>query len=403
MLIEFSVENFLSFNERVTLSLVAAPELDETDGLLGNTFEAPGGIRLLKSALVFGANASGKSNLLEAMDFARKFAFGSAKETQAGEPIKVTPFLLGPGSAERGSSFELVFIENNERYRYAFSVDRSHVLSEVLSRGDPERGTEVELFRRDADSIRVGKRFAEGRGVESKTRSNALFLSVVGQLNGKESRKILNWFTFNGLAYASGVEDESLLKFTTNKVRAGEWTEEIVRLAREADLGITGISAPDMFADALNVRHRSFDLAGQPTGEADFRLDEESDGTQKFIALAGPLLFVLKNATALLLDELDARLHPRLTRAVVNLFHTDSNPNNAQLVAATHDTNLLDRRLVRRDQIWFAEKDPRGATKLYSLAEFDLPPEARYERDYLLGKYGAVPVIGELVQPEPAK
>jgi predicted ATPase len=227
---------------------------------------------------------------------------------------------------------------------------------------------------------------------------------VVAQLNGKESQKILAWFV-NGLAFASGVEDESLLRFTTKMVREGEWTQEILRLAREADLGITGLSASDEPTGALNVRHRSFDSNGRTAGHADFRLSEESEGTQKFIALAGPLLFVFKNATALFLDELDARLHPRLTRAVVNLFHSSSNPNDAQLVAATHDTNLLDRRLLRRDQIWFTEKDPRGATKLYSLAEFDLdlPREARYERDYLLGKYGAVPVIGELVQPEPEK
>jgi len=222
------------------------------------------------------------------------------------------------------------------------------------------------------------------------------------------------------------VQDEKPLGFTVSLVRGGVWTEEILRLAREADLGITGVSATEITAEmlpanlpedlkkrllseehgSLKIRHQRFDLSGKPAGEADFDLRDESEGTQKFIALAALLLDVLDRGIALFLDELDARLHPRLSRAVVSLFHGESNPRNAQLVGATHDTNLLDRRLLRRDQIWFTERDRRGATKLYSLAEFDLPPGdegARYERDYLLGKYGAVPVIGELVKPEPAR
>jgi uncharacterized protein len=412
MLIEFSVENFLSFNERVTLSLVAAPELDEADGLLGNTFEAPGGIRLLKSALVFGANASGKSNLIKAVRFARQFVLGSAKDTQAGELIEVKPFLLGPTEEGRGSSFELVWIADGTRFRYEFSVDSSQVLGEVLSRTDPGDDAEVELFRRDAVGIWVHEeRFAEGRGIESKTRPNALFLSVVAQFNGDGAVRILTWFRRH-LWPAHGLDDEGLLRFTTRRARDGSWAAWILRLAREADLGITRVSVTDVGGmhalprqqeGTLKIQHQILSPTRQPAGEVEFDLDDESEGTQKFIALAGPLLDVLKNSIAMFLDELDARLHPRLTRAVLNLFHTDANPHNAQLIAATHDTNLLDRRLVRRDQIWFTEKDPRGATKLYSLAEFDLPPEARYERDYLLGKYGAVPVIGDLVQPEPAK
>ncbi len=422
MLVEFSVENFLSFNERVTLSLVAAPELDDPDKLIENTFDAPGGIRLLKSALVYGANASGKSNLIKAVLFARKLVLDSAKDTQAGEPIKVEPFLLGPTSDERGSSFEFVWIADNARYRYSFSVSTSRVLAEALFRARQGDDPEVELFRRDLSQIHVAEQFAEGHDVASKTRANALFLSVVAQFNGEESQKILSWFR-KRLNLASGVEDERMLGFTLSKVRAGTWVEEILQLAREADLGITGLSAPEITAEmlpqnlpkdvrerflsgsygTLTVRHQTFNSAGQPAGDVEFNLDSESEGTQKFIALTGPLLDVLKTGVAFFLDEFDARLHPRLTRAIVRLFHSDANVNHAQLIGATHDTNLLDRLLVRRDQIWFTEKDPRGATKLFSLAEFDLPPETWSERDYLLGKYGAVPAIGTLVKPEPGK
>ncbi len=424
MLIEFSVENYLSFNERVTLSLAAAPEVDETDGLVSNTFEAPGGIRLLKSTLVFGANASGKSNLVKAVDFARRMVMESAKETQAGEPIQVEPFRLAPDAVERGSAFELVWIADGVRYRYHFSVNRTRVLQEELFRAPPgEDEHEVTLFQRHLDEIKVGEQFPEGREVGSKTRSNALFLSVVAQLNGEESTRILDWFR-RTLPTASGVQDEGLLGFTMHKLREGAWNDEIVHLVREADLGIVGVSALEITADmlpknlsdelrkellsgrhgTLKVRHRAYDATGEAKGDVEFDLSSESEGTKKFIALAAPLLDVLKVSGTIVLDELDARLHPRLTQAIVRLFHAaDTNPRDAQLVAATHDTNLLDRQRVRRDQIWFTEKDARGATKLYSLAELDLPPEARYQRDYLLGKYGAVPVIGELVHAEPSK
>lgn len=420
MLIEFSVENFLSFNERVTLSLVAAPELDEPDGLIENTVEAPGGIRLLKSTLVFGANASGKSNLVKAVLFARNFVLGSSKESQAGEAIAVEPFLLGTSSSERGSAFEFVWIADGARYRYSFSVNTSRVLVEELARARPGDVSEVELFRRDHSHIQVADAFPEGRDIVSKTRDNALFLSVCAQLNGEESQKILAWFT-NQLSLASGVQDERLLGFTVAHLRLGTWKQEILQLAREADLGITGISVNDVTAEmlrsmkipasererllsgglaAVTIQHRRFDAAGQPQGEVELSFESESEGTKKFIALTGPLLRMLKNGVAFFLDELDARLHPRLTRAIVDLFHGDANAHGAQLIGATHETNLLDRRLVRRDQIWFTEKDARGATKLFSLAEFDLHPQKWSEREYLLGKYGGVPAIGTLITPE---
>lgn len=423
MLIEFSVENFLSFDERVTLSLVAAPELDATDGLLANTFEGPGGIRLLKSALLFGANASGKSNFVRAVLFAVSFIVGSAKDTQAGEEIGVKPFRLGVDQVERGSDFGLTWIDGEALYKYSFSATTSRILAERLSRSTAGEEAETLLFERDTTGIHVSGAFAEGKDVVSRTRANALFLSVVAQLNGEESERILTWFR-ERLLIASGLEDETLMSVTMNALRGGGLTEDILRLAREADLGITGISPADITPDllprgiskkerqrllsgsygTLRVQHRTFDSAGRASGEAVFHISDESEGTQKLIALAGPLLLALQQGMTSILDELDARLHPRLTRAIVELYHRDSNPKSAQLVATTHDTNLLDRRLLRRDQIWFFEKTRRGATKLYSLAEFDdIPEDARYERDYLLGKYGGVPNIGDLVAPEPAE
>lgn len=423
MLIEFSVENFLSFDERVTLSLVAAPELDATDGLTENTFEGPGGLRLVKSALLFGANGSGKSNFVKAMIFAARFIVGSAKDTQAGEKIAVKPFGFHSRGSEKGSTFETVWADGERVYRYSFSANTTRVISERLSRIHAGDDAPLVLFHRDEAGIHVADEFAEGNGLAARTRANALFLSVVAQLNGEEAERILTWFR-EKLFIGSGLHDDTLMSITLASLRDGSLTEEIVRLAREADLGITGLSTSNITAEQLpaglskmerqkilsgdhgtiRVRHRTFADDGRPAGEVDFDINDESQGTQKLIALAAPLLMTLRGGVTSVLDEFDARLHPRLTQAIVALFQGDANSNNAQLVVATHDTNLLDRRLVRRDQVWFFEKDRRGATKLYSLAEFDdVPQRAQYERDYLLGKFGAVPSIGALVSPETAE
>lgn len=398
MLIEFSVENFLSFNERQTFSMLAAPELDAREGLIENTFEGPGGIRLLRSALVYGANASGKSNLIKALHFARLFVLNSAKETQAGEEIDVVPFRLDRSATARPSRFEFIWLDGSVRFRYLFAVDAVRVVEEALFRAPASEDLETELFHRDVTGIFPTDAFAEGKDRIGSTRDNALFLSVAAQLNGLESQAILKWFR-DRVSVVSEPPSDAMLSFTWQKIREGSWKEEILRLAREADLGITSIAT----RESLKLGHRRLDPASGAEDEVEFRYEDESDGTQKFIAMTGPLLDVLHRSVAFVIDELDARLHPRLTRAIAKLFSGGAGAGTAQLIAATHDTNLLDRRLFRRDQIWFTEKDPRGATKLYSLAEFEVPEEAVYERDYLLGKFGGVPVIGELVIPEPAR
>ncbi len=423
MLIEFSVENFLSFRERATLSLLAAPEVDELDGLVENTFPISGGARLLKSTLIYGPNASGKSNIVKAIHFARKFILDSIKETQAGEPIDVTPFILDTQTAEQDSLFEFVWIEEEILYRYGFSVNRARVQKEWLLRAQPDGSSEIALFKREGDQFDISDAFEEGRDVIGKTRDNALFLSAVASWNGAQSIRILGWFRRH-IAIISGLQDISLLRFTVEKIDSGVWSEEILNIIRKADLGIMGISAskdvempwpddlPDelrsklsrrMAAERLQLRHQRFDATGEVAGKVDFDFQVESEGTKKLISLAGPLLDILKNAKVLLFDEFDARLHPRLTHAIVELFNGDTNEKGAQIVAITHDTNLLEPALVRRDQVWFTEKGPQGATRLYSLAEFNLPSDARYQRDYLLGKYGAVPVVGTLIEPEAVK
>jgi hypothetical protein len=175
----------------------------------------------------------------------------------------------------------------------------------------------------------------------------------------------------------------------------------ILEMVQRADLGILDLHldrAPEDQADRLRTVHQRYDEAHQPVEQVLFDLVQESEGTQKFLALSGPILDVLATNKVQVIDEFDARLHPLLTRAIVQMFHAGGNRSQAQLIITTHDSNLLDRRIFRKDQIWFTEKDPYGATALYSLAEFRVKEDANYERDYIHGRYGAVPLIGDLWQ-----
>ena len=207
MILEFSVGNFRSFKERVTLSLLAA-KLKAKDHRLDqeNTFEATDGTLLLRSAAIYGANAGGKSNLVRAIGFMRRFILTSSKETQAGERIGVEPFLLAPQLAECPSHFEMVFFVDGTRYRYGFDVDSDRVVAEWLYHVPQKR--ESMLFLRTVEGIQQSGVFKEGKGIPEKTRKNALFLSVVAQFNGETAQAVLGWF--RRLAIISDIENTVL-------------------------------------------------------------------------------------------------------------------------------------------------------------------------------------------------
>ncbi len=433
MLIEFSVANYRSFRDEVTLSMVASP-LKTGEGVPDerNQFAAPGDINLLTSAAIYGANASGKSNLIAAINFMRRFVITSSNIREEDEGIDVDPFRLSTDTDTEPSSFEVVFIADEQHYRYGFEVTTERVVTEWLhvvptirepslfERDDDD----IKLFERDRDDIVLGERFeAEGQDLKTKTRYNALFLSVVAQFAGATAQTVLEWFrTCNSLR---GLSDHSLLPFTVSQMGKNEMSDKIVEFVRSMDLGINGIQlskvkentdfpprqtrgirvlrgerSEDTELERVSIHtvHRQYDDEGEIVGNDLFTMDEhESQGTQKLFALSGPLLDTLEKGKVLFVDELDARLHPLLTREIVKLFNDpEKNPNRAQLVFATQDTNLLDHRLLRRDQIWFTEKDRQGGSHLYSLVEFKIHNDALFEKDYIQGRYGAIPYLGNI-------
>ncbi len=423
MLIEFTVGNYRSFKEPVTLSMIATnlvsdsknKEIDDS-----NVFKVDENISLLKSASIYGANASGKSNIAKALQFMKSFILNSSRETQSTDDIEVEPFLLSTETEHAPSFFEIVFLLNGKRYRYGFKATTEHIVSEWLYHVPKKK--ESNLFHRDSTSIKSSKLFDAG-GIESRTRPNALFLSVCAQFNVEIAENILS-FTKKNIRVISGL-DNSYLKYSLNCIAEGRYQDEILDFIKNLDLGINDVrvSESEMTIDNLpqklpeelrqmivdqakgkgkttSVRasHRKFALDGSIDSVVDFEFsNHESEGTQKILALAGPIINTLKTGETLVVDELDAKLHSLIGRAIIKLFNSNiSNPNNAQLIFMTHDTNLLSNKIFRRDQIWFTEKDRYGATALYSLVEYNIRNDASFESDYIKGKYGAVPYIGDL-------
>lgn len=426
MLVQFSVKNYRSFCEPVTLSLVAAPGLDGGRKLEENTFETGHHMRLVKSAAIYGANASGKSNLIKAITFARTMILRSFTDNQPEQELNVSPFRLRSDTTDQATEFSLIWLDGHERFRYQFSLDKFRIYQERLCRAAaPARqgleAEEKELFHRDGLNIRFGAEFPEGRDLPLNgfKRENALFLSYAAQFAGRITNQVMKWIMWQ-IRPISGLDDNSLGAYTAKKLFDNEWTDEIINMTKYADLGIDGIraekqpntaseSSTDGSSDTtaqlplkerfkLITTRKVFDPEGNPAGKADFRLfADESEGTRKFISFAAPLIDVLQNARVLIIDEFDARFHSILSRAVLEMFNSRENQKMAQLIFATHDTNLLDRRLMRRDQIWFTEKDKFGATDLYSLASFKIDESANLERDYIQGKFGAIPYVRTLV------
>jgi uncharacterized protein len=420
MIIEFSVGNYRSFKEKVTFSMVAANLVAKDKQLdKNNVFEVDSNLKLLKSSAIYGANASGKSNLARALGFMLWFTVHSSKETQSTEKIGIERFKLGIETESEPSFFEIVFLMNRKKYRYGFKATPDSVISEWLFY--VPRLRETKLFDRELDNIEISKKY-KAEGIQNKTRHNALFLSVCAQFNVLVAEEILDWIT-RKVNITSGLEDMGHRAYTIKCLMENKNRNEILQLLKKLDLGFDTIkmeeneftvdSLPDELPDeiknlilknvgakltSIKTVHRKFDDHGNHVSTELFDLDnQESEGTQKVFALVGPLIDTLMDGKVLVIDEFDARVHPLISRAIVELFNScETNPNNAQLIFMTHDTNLLSNKLFRRDQIWFTEKNRYGATDLYSLAEYKIRNDASFESDYIKGKYGAVPYIMNL-------
>ena len=414
MLIEFAAENFRSIRDEQRLSLVASTAGEHEATHVMTTAD---GERVLRAAAVFGANASGKSNLLLAMHAMRRVVLGSGRRTVGDAVEEADPFLLDAESAERPTTFEVLFVQHGVRYQYGFSVTRESVEGEWLY-AFPNGRSQL-WFSREAKSsggsaFRFGEKLMGPKRVfEDATRDNALYLSTAVQLNSEALKPVFEWFRDSVVVTGSSAPFVWLFEpgsgETLDRCETPEERDRIVALLQAADLGIEEIVVDTVdigFEEVRSMlpqdvqqqfpsdrkrvrfRHRGASPESEP-----FELWRESGGTQRLFETAGRLLDVLENGRVLVVDELGANLHPLMLEAVVGLFtNPEVNTSGAQLVFTTHDTNLLDQKLLRRDQFWLTDKDDGGATTLTPLTDFRPRKGVEpLETNYLRGRYGGVP------------
>ena len=426
MLLEFKVKNFRSIREEQTLSL-AASKADKklNDCLIDASLAGLSGVKFLKGAALYGANASGKSNIMQAMGFLASFVRGSAINIKPGDLTGAEPFKLDKVSATKPTEFEITFVAEGVRFVFGLSLTKERVLEEYLvayPNGVPQRWYErtYNAKKKGYDWAKPSVSFKDDKSLREKTRENSLFLSVGPQFNHQQLTQVLSWF-YNKLRMFSMDAEQMIHPLDTALyMTARVDNSRIVNLLRNADIGIVDASVRQTEIGVDDLRQRltlgvlakiesegglrpmhTFDIAlmhkmksGDPVA-MDY-LKEESAGTRRLFSVLGPWLNALDNGHTLFVDEIETSLHPVLVKELLGLFFSKkNNPKNSQIIFTTHSPSLMSSGLMRRDQIWFTEKSDEGATELYPLTEYKPREDEALSKGYLGGRYGAIPHIPE--------
>lgn len=420
MFVRFEVKNYRSFNSQQKFSLVKTKKTKDNE-LLNNVFypENNKDFALLKSGVIYGANASGKSNFLKALLAMKKVITASS---QHGNKLPLTPFKLNSESILQPSEFEITFIGKDIqgediRYQYGFSANAVQVFDEWLFAFP--NGHAQKWFERIWNSSNENyewkfSSFLKGKKQiwQEATRPNALFLSTSVQLNSEQLKPVFDWFS-DTLQFG---ESNDFYPVYTAELCTKEQKTEVMKFLRAADLNIQDISVetkefsaselpddmPEVLRDIISKElngAKRFDLKtihlDNDGRQILFEFEEESDGTQKIFSLVGPILDVLNKGNVLCVDELNTNLHPKLVEFLIGLFHNPkTNAKNAQLIFTTHETSILNQEIFRRDQVWFCERNEFQESMLYPLSDFS-PKKGKenLELGYLSGRYGALPFI----------
>ena len=401
MLIQFSFENYRSFKNPETLSLMASSGKEN----LGNTFDSTAG-RLLKSVAVFGSNAAGKSNLIKAL-VSSIMIIRTTGVRQLDEAIPfVDPFLFDP-EGKKESSFEYDFVANGKRYIYGFSCTTSQVCSEQLLVYKTQKPTTV--FKRDKESYQFTdlKYKQELSPLAARNIPNKLFLATATSLNASSTKDAFLWFSKFIDVYDTS---DPIPMFTMfDRDEDGSLKSFTKKLLKESDINISDytiesrdVERPSFYQNGVPIPGKAYLVNAEhvitsENGQKAFLLPmkEESQGTQNLFFLSPQIKRALDNGFVFCVDELDSSLHPTLLLYLVGLFNSpETNPKNAQLILTTHTTELLSMHYMRRDQIYFVDKDnENGVSDLYSLDEYSIRTREDVRKSYLNGKFGAIPSI----------
>lgn len=426
----------MSYRDEVSLSMLASTTVKECENTVGysNVSIMDHGKRCLRSAAIYGANGSGKSSVIAAMDIFKSMVLLSFVDENIVKQLSRLYYRFDVDSAKEPVSMQMIFICNGERYRYGFEVGQGKVLTEwlyILRKGSTK---ESYCFKREGQNIKVNSKVVKGaRGVDKNTRNNALYLSTAAQFNVEVAMTMKEWFR-KRFHILTGLDDT--LAFTARTFMHNDFIRsQILNMIGIVDNCIKDVSIKENIKE-VNPRDPSFEIltrlgVNMPTdtskqiesieqreleiqathhlyngsevvGNKPLNFQFESLGTTKLFALLGPFFDTIQNGGVLIIDEFGTSLHTQLSMELLKLFHSTMNVLGAQLIITTHDTNLLRKDLLRRDQIWFAEKSPEGASDLYSLVEYKINQansvrnDASFSKDYLLGRYGAIPYFGNI-------
>ena len=412
MLIEFRVKNFLSIQDEQVLSCLASNSGVKKDNTAKTSRMTP---RLLKSIAIYGANAAGKSNIIKAMLSMRNIIAASAEQNAS---FDIIPFLLGNNDNEP-SEFEIVFSMNGEMYQYGFSANNKMIFGEWLLKNRNKKN--IILLERTYDSKMNDYQWhsddeeylVELEERKKFTRNNALFLSVSVLFNSKKFKKFYDYLVENIKIGDAKIKYGDGELFTLINYKNGKYKDKINQLLQIADLDICDLTIEEKLISAQNYENKNEQIKiennlVQLSARANhfkqdnktiksFPLESESDGTQEFLKLIGPFIDAIENNYIVIIDELEAHLHPKIAQFIVDMFNSQEAKDGgcAQLIFTTHNTNLLNKNIFRKDQIYFCEKQNK-ATKLYSLFDFKTTND-NWELNYLLGRYGGIPNITNFI------
>lgn len=412
MLIQFRYKNFKSFRDDTILDFSATKITEHSDRVvqIGNE-------KILPTAAIFGANASGKSNVIQAFRFMTtyvidSFAFGGEGDDKKSKTkkLKQTPFLFDKDSRDAESSFEVYFISSEEAgcksYNYGFTLDQSGIVEEWLNAKSKTARSYKPVFYRNKEELDLSGLPTKSQEILRMTlEPETLIVSLGAKLKISKLKCIRDWFyDTNFTNFGNPIENVFLSSLIPDGFADDKDVQKkVVDYFATFDSSIVGFNIEVIKSDDEDSRHIKIDALHKVIGSDEFAsipLEEESDGTLKMFALYPALQDTLESGGVLFVDELNARLHPLLVRGfLITFLNPETNPNHAQLVFTTHDSWQLSNNLLRRDEIWFTEKEQSGVSTLYSLADFvdedgsKIRKDESYEKNYLLGKYGAIPTL----------
>ncbi len=402
MILEFSVANYLSFKDKVTFSMIAnsSKGLDDNYIILNEK-------KVLKTAAVYGSNASGKSNLFKVLTTV-VLMLRNSNSIDINAKLPLIPFKFDDEYLERPSEFEIKFIVNNTRYVYGFIADVNKIYDEYLY--FYPNGRETKIFdRSNVNEYSFPQKDEKTlREIATKNASNKFFLATATNWNF-EKTKLAYEFLTTGIGTCANIEELKAMAFKAYEDNKDNLKAFAIDFLKKTDFNIEDykiskidipqellIGIPEFLTKTMKERPKAYQVLFKHKGSKNFlSLEEESLGTQIVFAFIPFIADTLKNKKVLVIDELDKSLHPYLVQYIVEMFNdSEFNKNGAQLIFNTHDTNLLDLNVLRRDQIWFTEKNKEnGVSDLYPLSDFSVRKQENVEKGYMLGKYGAVPFI----------